>query len=44
MFKKIKGIGKKEKDGSKLDDSEKRDKKGQGVSFEAQEKDPRGDR
>ena len=42
MFKKIKGIGKKEKDG-KLDDSEKRDKKG-GVSFEAQEKDPRGDR
>ena len=41
MFKKIKGIGKKEKDG-KLDDSEKRDRsKGQGVSFEAQEKDPR---
>ena len=41
MFKKIKGIGK--KDGSKFDDSEKRDRKG-GVSFEALEKDPRGDR
>lgn len=40
MFKKIKGIGKKD---GKLDDSEKRDRKG-GVSFEAQEKDPRGDR
>jgi len=39
MFKKIKGIGK--KDGKTLDDSEK--KKPAGVSFEAQEKDPRSE-
>ena len=45
MFKKIKSIGKKDKD--QLDDSESRKQRsggGGGVSFDAQEKDPRGDR
>ncbi len=42
MFKKIKSIGKKDKD--QLEDSEQRKKGsgGGGVSFDAQEKDPRG--
>ena len=44
MFKKIKGIGKKD-DKQSLEDSEARKKKQSGgVSFDAQEKDPRGER
>ena len=42
MFKKIKGIGK--KDDKSLEDSEARKKKSGGVSFDAVEKDPRGER